>query len=169
MKLFIVALTLMTVNAFAAEYKIPNVTLNTSDFKIAEDEHSPNPVKYSQDGSCKLEKIVDQEYGYTTIYIHDRESINFEAFYFKQDRSDLEIMVLDFLKPNKCDFDVRPLKNGNYNLNNKCKEGLNSEDLNIEFDNDGFIKALSIRKQRFGSGHSIPVPAMSVNKIKCQF
>lgn len=169
MKLFIVALTLMTANAFAASYVIPNVTLNTSDFNIAEDEHTPNPVKYSKDGNCKLEKQVSQEFGTTTVYITERNSDFFESINFEQNDGDLLFSPNDFLKPNMCDFDVKALKNGNYNLNNHCKEGLNSENVDIEFDSNGFIKSLSMRKQRFGSGHSIPLPAMAINKIKCQF
>jgi hypothetical protein len=169
MKLFIVALTLMTVNAFAAEYKIPNVTLNTSDFKVEEDEHSPNPVKYSVDGNCKLEKVVSQDSAYTAIYISEKNSDFFESINFEQDKLDLNFMVLDFLKPNMCDFDVKALKNGNYNLNNKCKEGLNTENLDIQFTSEGFIKAISLKKTRFGSGHSIPIPSIGTWKIKCQF
>lgn len=169
MKLMIFALTFMTANVFAATYMIPNVTLNTSDFKIVEDEHSPNPVKYSKDGNCKLEKHIDKEYGSTTIYITERDSEFFESIYFKQDNRDLLFSPIDFMKPNMCDFEVKGLRNGNYNLNNHCKDGLNSENIDIEFDNDGFIKGISMRKQRFGGGHSIPIPAMSINKIKCQF
>lgn len=168
MKLFIIALTLITVNAFAATYEIPNVQLNTSDFKVEEDEHTPNAVKYSKDGKCKLEKQVNEDFGYTTIYIKNDDDF-FESIHFKHDGGNLLFSPIDFLKPKMCDFDVKALKNGNYNLNNNCQDGLNYENIDIEFTNDGIIKGISMKKQRFGSGHSIPIPAMSSAKIKCQF
>ena len=168
MKVLFGTLVLLSANAFAAEYIIPNVSLNTSDFKIVEDEHSPNPVKYSQDGECKLEKSENSDSGYVAIYITDKNGF-FESLHFKQDREDLQFMALDYLKPNMCDFHVKELKSGNFNLNNKCKEGLNSENLDIEFDQDGIIKAITLKKTRFGAGHSIPLPSLSSSKIKCKF
>ncbi len=168
MKVLISALVLLSVNALAAEYKIPNVSINTSDFKIVEEEHSHYPVKYSVDGECKLTKSEDSESGYVAIYVSDKDGY-FESIHFKQDRSDLQFMALDYLKPNMCDFNVKELKNGNYNLNNKCKEGLNSENLDLEFDNEGFIKAVTLKKTRFGAGHSVPLPALATSKIKCKF
>lgn len=169
MKFLIAAIVLTTGSAFAAEYKIPNLSINTSDFVISEEDHSPNAVKISEDGNCKMEKIVDPDFGSTTIYITDKNLNFFESIHFEQDGKDLDFMVLDYMKPKMCDFNIKEIKNGNYSFNNICKDGLSFENLDIELDQDGFIKALSMKKQRFGAGHSIAIPVLATNKISCKF
>ena len=169
MKFLIAALLVSSVQAFAAEYKIPNLSINTSDFQILEEDHSPNPVKISKDGNCKLEKIFDADTGATTIYITDKRLNFFESIHFSQDGRDLDFMAVDFLKPKMCEFDISEVKNGNYKFSNKCKHGLKYENLDIELDQDGLITMLNLKKQRFGAGHSIPIPVLNSSSISCKF
>lgn len=169
MKFLIAAFLLTHGYAFAAEYKIPNLVINTSDFQILEEDHSPNPVKISKDGNCKLEKIVDFDTGSTTIYITDKDLDFFESINYLQDGRDLDFMAVDFLKPKMCDFEIVDNRNGNYNFSNDCKHGLKYENLDLELDNDGLIVALSLKKQRFGAGHSLPIPVLNSSSISCKF
>lgn len=169
MKFLIAAILLTHGYAFATEYKIPNLVINTSDFQILEEDHSPNPVKISKDGNCKLEKIVDIDTGSTTIYITDKSLNFFESIHFSQDGRDLDFMAVDFSRPKMCDFDIFEVRNGNYKFSNKCKHGLKFENLDIELDNDGLIASLDLKKQRFGAGHSLPIPVLNSSSISCKF
>lgn len=169
MKFLIAALLLTQSLAMAAEYKIPNLTINTSDFQILEEDHSPNPVKISKDGNCKLEKIQDADTGSTTIYITDKTLNFFESITFSQDGRDLDFVAADFSKSKMCDFDIMENKKGNYQFSNKCKSGLKYENLDIELDRESIIVSLTLKKQRFGAGHSVPIPVLSNSSLSCKF